>query len=1138
MTDIYKWSTTPATNATADSAINMAEFMNPDLVNDGIRQLMARVAEWRRDLGATLTTGGTANAYTLTTNSAITAYVDGFTIWFTADRANGGSATLSINGLAAVPLRAKTATSLPANSMLAGGVYGAMYKAATSEFILVGSNAGLSELAPSLLSAHVFGLKVGSPTLSLSASPEAGFIRLTETTQAISKTDYPELNTVVSGWGYPWGSASTTFNLPPAAGYFLRFAATSTAIDTSGPRTAGSTQADQNKSHSHTAGSLVADINGAHTHTYLYGTVEGSLGVQNTTLPQWNTTTQTQPSGAHTHTISGSTASDGGNEVRVKNVALHLDILAKPALVSMDLIGLVGYAYKFSTATADADPGAGFVALNSASANSATTIYICETDYWAVNIATVILSWDDVGTSARGRLRFTKVGTPGTYLEYSINGAITDAGSYAKIPVQFIGSNGTFSSSDKLHIQFSSTGEQGAMGPNGSDGGIRWTWDTATTMADPGAGKFRLNNATIGSATAFAISASTGETGNPSAAGWVRTWDDSTTTARRGTLTLRKSSGTQNFIILDVTSAITDNSTWLTGSCSVRDTAGSFSASDVVLVSFSPAGDKGLDGAGSGTVTGITAGAGLSSSGVGSTGGTVSVSGTLTSVEAVNAQTGTSYTVVSGDHAKLVTISNTSSVAVTLPQATSSFGAGFFFDLANINSGVVTITPTTSTINGAASLTLNRFLSVRIVSDGTNWHALHGSSFRSNTITVASATTCDIGATASQRISITGTTTITGFGTVPNQIRFVTFTGALTLTHNATSLILPGGASITTAAGDSFIAGSDSSGNWRVIAYTKADGTAVVGGSGGGSPSIPQGRITLSTATPLINSTISAATTVYYTPYTGRYVPLYNGSTWTMTDIGGELSQATTDSTKSPAAVAANSNYDLFVWSDSGTYRFTRGPAWSSDTARGTGAGTTELERVNGILVNKVAITNGPAAQRGTYVGTIRSNGSSQIDFQYGAISANGTAGIIGVWNAYNRVSCAMVVGDSTDTWAYTTATIRAANGSPTMRVSAICGEAGSHLFEAAYSAQFTTTASGARAGVGYDSTSVLDGAIGMFAPNAGDVLSVIGSHAVPAGLGWHFFSANERGNTGCTMYGDNGSPGTQQSALIVTTMY
>lgn len=88
---------------------------------------------------------------------------------------------------------------------------------------------------------------------------------------------------------------------------------------------------------------------------------------------------------------------------------------------------------------------------------------------------------------------------------------------------------------------------------------------------------------------------------------------------------------------------------------------------------------------------------------------------------------------------------------------------------------------------------------------------------------VASATTTDIGAATSNNVRITGTTTITGLGTVAaGATRFVRFSGALTLTYNATSLILPGAANITTAAGDSMLARSLGSGNWKIDDYTRA----------------------------------------------------------------------------------------------------------------------------------------------------------------------------------------------------------------------------------------------------------------------------------------------------------------------------
>lgn len=94
---------------------------------------------------------------------------------------------------------------------------------------------------------------------------------------------------------------------------------------------------------------------------------------------------------------------------------------------------------------------------------------------------------------------------------------------------------------------------------------------------------------------------------------------------------------------------------------------------------------------------------------------------------------------------------------------------------------------------------------------------------------IASATTTDIGAVDGLMHSITGTTTITGLGTVAAGVwKVLVFAGALTLTHNATSLILPGGVSITTAAGDVAIVQSLGSGNWRCLSYSKANGYPLV----------------------------------------------------------------------------------------------------------------------------------------------------------------------------------------------------------------------------------------------------------------------------------------------------------------------
>jgi hypothetical protein len=86
----------------------------------------------------------------------------------------------------------------------------------------------------------------------------------------------------------------------------------------------------------------------------------------------------------------------------------------------------------------------------------------------------------------------------------------------------------------------------------------------------------------------------------------------------------------------------------------------------------------------------------------------------------VNNQIGTSYTIAATDCGKLVTFNNSGAIAVTLPQATGAF-ATCQFSTQDIGTGAATITPTTSTIDGAATLVLNQNRGTQIFSDGTNW---------------------------------------------------------------------------------------------------------------------------------------------------------------------------------------------------------------------------------------------------------------------------------------------------------------------------------------------------------------------------------------------------------------------------------
>ncbi len=234
----------------------------------------------------------------------------------------------------------------------------------------------------------------------------------------------------------------------------------------------------------------------------------------------------------------------------------------------------------------------------------------------------------------------------------------------------------------------------------------------------------------------------------------------------------------------------------------------------------------------------------------------------------------------------------------------------------------------------------------------------------------------------------------------------------------------------------------------------------------------PQHRITLATATPVMTASQAAKTTVYVTPYSGNLIPLYDGATFTAVAFA-ETSQATTDNTKSPAAVAASSVYDVFCWSDAGTNRCTRGPAWTNTTTRSAG---TALVMVNGIYLNNAGITNGPGASRGTYVGSICSDGASQINYIFGASASGGTAANFCVWNAYNRVSTTTTVTDSGVSYTYNNATIRQARASSGNQITFLLGLSEDGVI-ASYSgkcAPVISTSGRCQFGLGFDSITVM----------------------------------------------------------------
>lgn len=178
------------------------------------------------------------------------------------------------------------------------------------------------------------------------------------------------------------------------------------------------------------------------------------------------------------------------------------------------------------------------------------------------------------------------------------------------------------------------------------------------------------------------------------------------------------------------------------------------------------------------------------------------------------------------------------------PYSTYTNGQLIFFVPANTNTGpstvnlnglgVIPIVTITGAALGAGQIQANIICEI-IYFNGV-FQLISIGSFTGSTvgtlgqeIPLASAGTVDLGTAPAHLVQITGSTTITSFGSsasIAAPIYFLRFSGSMTLTYNAISLTLPGNASIQTSAGDSAIAQYLGNGLWRIAFYQYSTGSS------------------------------------------------------------------------------------------------------------------------------------------------------------------------------------------------------------------------------------------------------------------------------------------------------------------------
>lgn len=257
------------------------------LTQDFLSLVQTNLSYW----GAT--SGGGANAQTVTTSPTFSSYVAPMVISFIAGFTNTGATTINANSVGNKNVYKQTGSgpvALTGGEIIAGNIYNISYDG--TEFQLLNP---------------VSAEPTGSVIAFAASTAPTGYIECNGS--AISRTTFSGLFNII-GTTFGSGDGSTTFNIPDLRGYFVRGWADTGSVDSG--RAFGSTQTGDVAPHSHT----INDPTHSHAIVPTALTAGGSGGtVGGSQLFNGVTDTQASATGI---TINNST----GTETRPVNVAL------------------------------------------------------------------------------------------------------------------------------------------------------------------------------------------------------------------------------------------------------------------------------------------------------------------------------------------------------------------------------------------------------------------------------------------------------------------------------------------------------------------------------------------------------------------------------------------------------------------------------------------------------------------------------------------------------------------------------------------------------------------------------------------------------------------------------------------------
>lgn len=170
---------------------------------------------------------------------------------------------------------------------------------------------------------------------------------------------------------------------------------------------------------------------------------------------------------------------------------------------------------------------------------------------------------------------------------------------------------------------------------------------------------------------------------------------------------------------------------------------------------------------------------------------------------------------------------------------------------------------------------------------------------------------------------------------------------------------------------------------------------------------ICDGRLTLESGVPVSSADQTSKTIIYFTPYLGNAIGLYDGTKWQLIHF--------TEVSISLGTLVADTNYDIFAFNNAGTVALEIGPAWTNATTRSTAI----------VLQDGVYVRSGSTTRR--YLGTFRTVSTTTTE-------DSETRRFL--WNMYNRIGKRLKAIESSAAYTYATSTYRPWNNGTTFGVS------------------------------------------------------------------------------------------------------